>query len=357
MSIHVNGRKLTWKLSSIKKLIFLRTERLPDDRFSNFLVEFRFKEFSQTLCLPSSIADISAPMSSCPLTISTLQKNNPPIWITDWLKWHHRTHGVQRLVLYDNGSSNRDDLVDSLKRLRLNVHVVFVDWNFPYGIRPRLFCQLGSLNHCRVRFPILGGYCINNDIDEYIFCSEKSLIDYLQRKLRYPAPGAVIYESVAVPNITSSKRKSIRVSDFEFTRIKMGYENPKLPPKHFQTPKYIYSFGDIGYNGVHTTDSIKNRSFARRYSFASIMIFLIRKVIREGYNAIPLNAGYKYTRPRIDAVYVPESELCFLHFYGLNTGWAFHGDLPRSTFNPSIHKPDERIKQIVDCIDAEKDQV
>ena len=60
---------------------------------------------------PTSIADISDPGLSCPLTISTLQKDNPLIWIADWLKWHHREHGVGRAVLYDNGSSNRDELI------------------------------------------------------------------------------------------------------------------------------------------------------------------------------------------------------------------------------------------------------
>jgi len=83
MSMHAGGWKLKWKLRSIKKLIFLESERLHEVPESELTVEFRFSRFSQILHLPVSIVDISDPNSPCPLTISTLQKDNPPIWIED----------------------------------------------------------------------------------------------------------------------------------------------------------------------------------------------------------------------------------------------------------------------------------
>ena len=44
----------------------------------------------------------------------TLQRNNPLPWILDWCRWHHRLHGASRVILYDNASDNRDDLVAAL---------------------------------------------------------------------------------------------------------------------------------------------------------------------------------------------------------------------------------------------------
>ena len=67
---------------------------------------------------PSFDVDIEVPPPAVPSTaegshlgLMTLQKNNPLPWILDWCRWHHRLHGVSRLVLYDNASDNRDDLV------------------------------------------------------------------------------------------------------------------------------------------------------------------------------------------------------------------------------------------------------
>ncbi len=352
MSIYVDGRKLEWKLRSIKKLIFLESEKLPEPPDSELQVEFRFSKFSQTFHLPVSIAEISDPSSSCSLTISTLQKDNPPIWIQDWLKWHHRAHGVSRAVLYDNGSDNREELVERLVGLPLDLSVVFVDWNFPYGSRPRLACQLGSLNHCRLRLPIHGGYCINNDIDEYLFLPQGNLLGYLKRKLSNPAPGAVMYKSVFIPNIVTSGSQPPRAYDFQYASIQKRRGDSRLLTRHFYNPKYIYSFDDIGYNGVHTTDSIKNRSFAKRYSIAMVLIFLIKKMLRESCKPIQKYAGYKFARPRIDAIYAPESELCFLHFRGLNTGWMYN--VPRVDYNSSMHKLDERLRRLVNFIDDVK---
>ena len=352
MSAYVDGRKLEWKLRSIKRLIFLESERLHEVPDGELPVEFRFSKFSQALRLPTSIADISDPGLSCPLTISTLQKDNPLIWIADWLKWHHREHGVGRAVLYDNGSSNRDELIDCLKALDLDMRIVFVDWVFPFGNRPTKSCQLGSLNHCRLRFPIHGGYCINNDIDEYVFYSKGNLIDYLRVKLRHPAPGAVLYKGISVPNIIDSEHEFACVADFQFVEDVVERKELKLLPRHYQTPKYIYRFDGIGYNGVHNTDSIKNRSFAKRYSIAMVLMFLIKKMLRESCKPIQKYAGYKFVRPRIDAVYAPESELCFLHFRGLNTGWMYN--VPRVDYNSSMHKLDKRLRRLVNFIDDVK---
>ena len=211
MSVHVDGQMLKWKASSIKGLTFFKSEPLAGTAEFRLSVEFRFKEFSAVFRLPKSVSGVDGAGADCPLTISTLQKDNELVWITDWLKWHHRAHGVGRLVLYDNGSGNRTTKS----------------------------CQLGSLNHCRMRFAIRGGYCINNDVDEYLHLSQGDLLGYLKRKLGSPAPGAVMYQSVTIPNIAASGSRPPRVLDFRFASVNRRGGDSKLLRRHFQNPKYI----------------------------------------------------------------------------------------------------------------------
>ncbi len=355
MALYVDGNRIKWKLRTIKQLIFFQSEPLPQLPNSKISVEFRFKEFSLTLNLDASIADISNPDDPYHFTVSTLQKDNEGIWIADWITWHCRAHGIERIVLYDNGSGNRDEVVALMSNLDLDVRIILVDWNFPFGNRPSKTCQLGSLNHCRLRFPIHEGYCINNDIDEYLFISQGSLLEFVQGKLRRPAPGAVMYRSITIPNIpqTQSDPSVPRPSDYKYRLLPNKRETSKRRPRHFPTPKYIYSFDDIGYNGVHTTDSIKNAAFAKRYPIRHIAKFLIRKVIRESYKPIARWVGSNYTRPRIDAVYAPPSEICFLHFQGLRTDWRSGNGQQRTgrqEFDPSRLAVEPRIVKIAELI-------
>ena len=36
------------------------------------------------------------------------------------------------------------------------------------------------------------GYCINLDVDEYLVASENNLLNFLDSRLQYPAPGAIL---------------------------------------------------------------------------------------------------------------------------------------------------------------------
>ena len=140
------------------------------------------------------------------LTLTTVQKDNPIEWVHDWLLWHHRAFGVQRLILYDNGSKNLDELVAQFSSKSFELEIVLVDWPFPHGAEPYKYCQLGSLNHCRLRFSVPKGYCINLDVDEYLVASENNLLNFLDSRLQYPAPGAIVLNEFLIPNIISDKR-------------------------------------------------------------------------------------------------------------------------------------------------------
>lgn len=79
----------------------------------NLPLRFSFSSFDVEI-------EVSLPLSvpaEAYLGLVTLQRNNPLPWILDWCRWHHRLHGVSRLVLYDNASDNRDELAAALARM------------------------------------------------------------------------------------------------------------------------------------------------------------------------------------------------------------------------------------------------
>ncbi|MGI9345853.1 MAG: glycosyltransferase family 2 protein, partial [Gammaproteobacteria bacterium] len=114
------------------------------------------------------------------LSLVTQQKDNPIAWVQDWVQYHHKTQGVQRLILYDNASTNRQELATWLQQLH-SLEVVLVQWDFPYGAyisdaagrslqfieQRQTGSQFGSLNHCNQVF-CQGDWLLNLDIDEYL---------------------------------------------------------------------------------------------------------------------------------------------------------------------------------------------
>ena len=106
------------------------------------------------------------------LTLATVQKDNELQWLVDWSRWHHRAHGVGRFIFYDNGSADRDAVHAELARRVKGPELIVVDWDYPYG-PPRPFelnfAQTVALNHCRLFFGPYTHWCINLDVDEYLF--------------------------------------------------------------------------------------------------------------------------------------------------------------------------------------------
>ena len=319
MSIICRGKTLKYELEEIKGTTFFTSETLNEIPTSQFAVDFHFKTFNQTVVIDPIFYMKSKFNPSYRLTLTSAQKDNPIEWILDWLLWHHRAFGVQRLILYDNGSRNLDELIAQLSSKSFELEIVLVDWSFPHGVEPYKYCQLGSLNHCRLRFPVPKGYCINLDVDEYLVASENNLLNFLDSRLQYPAPGAVLLKQFRIPNIVSDNRPSpARVSEFSHRNIVPGYQGNHKYLNRFGRSKYIYSFENIGFNGKHSTDSIKCRLFAQRFSVVKKGLHLLKKALWESTKNM---LRFRIPKPRIDAIYATESELCFFHFTGLNTGW------------------------------------
>ena len=354
MSLICRGSKLNYELEEIKGVTFFQSETLNEIPNSQFNVDFQFEAFNQTVVI-DPIFDMK--FRSSPdyrLTLTTVQKDNPIEWVHDWLLWHHRAFGVQRLILYDNGSENLDELIAQMSGKSFELEIVLVDWPFPHGVEPYKYCQLGSLNHCRLRFPVPKGYCINLDVDEYLVASENNLLNLLDSRLQYPTPGAILLKQFRVSNIISDNRLNpARVSEFSHRNIVPGYQGDHKYLNRFGRSKYIYSFENIGFNGKHSTDSLKYGLFAQRYSIGGKILHLLKKALWESTKNL---LRFRIPKPRIDAIYATESELCFFHFTGLNTGWQL-GPPKSVRYDSKEHVLEPRIAKIASLINDSQENI
>ena len=146
-------------------------------------LEFVFKEFTIEV---SCLCHKNISLTQKDLCLVNLQKDNPLIWIKDWCLWHIRVHGVRRMVLYDNGSSYWPTLAKELAEIDEEVEIILVHWPYEYGPTTELlfnyrYARVGMLNHFRLFFGIQTSWCINLDIDEFLyFDSPMKLKEYLR---------------------------------------------------------------------------------------------------------------------------------------------------------------------------------
>ena len=226
-----------------------------------------------------------------PLTLSTLQKDNPIIWIEDWISYHSKL-GVDRFLIYDNGSQNVEDLVARLNQLAQDIYLI--DWPFEYGDtrHPRtLLAQRGALMHATL-LSRAGQWLGNFDIDEYLMVKSGRLHDVLPRN---PLVGSLIVQNYIMPN-TVGASQTRRAADFIWReKQKRGRDN-----------KYWLRLSGNPIPGVHRA----NLSFPFRTKTA------------------------------------PLDDLHFLHLFGLNAGYdeRKRGRLDAVTPQPDKHVEDRRLK-------------
>ncbi|TNC47404.1 tetratricopeptide repeat protein [Rubellimicrobium rubrum] len=112
--------------------------------------------------------------------ITTLSKDNEPLWIRDWATYHQEAHGCDGVLIYDNGSTGYSvrEIHEALRSLN-DVKVVVLGWPFRYGLFdgrvPVSYdiwdwhpCQNGMLEHARRRFLDTARSVLNLDVDELV---------------------------------------------------------------------------------------------------------------------------------------------------------------------------------------------
>ena len=282
LRVYVGYKNVQFRLYEIERLIFFESDTIligangltGSPEKINVKLQFNNFEHVMEIDLEWEKQNLTQNID-VPLTISTQQKDNYFVWISDWILWHRRLHDVRRVVIYDNGSKDQNVLIEQLESLEPEVQIIFVHWPFPHGLDPYNFTQRGSLNHCRMKFSIPGGYCINLDIDEYLVSLiDQNLVEYLDSNLEFPSQGVAHLKEMRVPNIVNFRTQDFvpRCFDFIYRFQKFGnkpihYGNSKS--NNVQYRKYIYRFDGGWYNDVHLVLSEKTKTvvFSRNYKF------------------------------------------------------------------------------------------
>ena len=350
MEIVVNGNKTEFKIYQQNELLFIKSKRLPGSLPKLVHIEFVFKGFAHSMSLDlQQCQQFIESYSSAPITISTLQKDNDTQWVIDWILWHRRLHNVERIVLYDNGSTNQAELIENLKALEPEVKIIFVDWPFPYGISPYQLTQLGSLNHCRIRFPIKHGYCINLDIDEYLVkAGARNLLDYLQENLNYPFPGVCRIKECKVPNITNSRSiGNSRIFDFHCRFKRFGHHPTKEDSRPYT--KYIYKYDSPYYTEIHDAQ-FNLHDFLYKNSILNRIAYRVKKILwkikRHRLKRQNTAGDWKNKLPPFGSIYADESEFYFYHFLGLGANWKKLPLKESIEFNSELHIREPLIEEL-----------
>ena len=281
-------------------------------------ISIKFKDFDIEIpCpLPSTLLD-----KKVNLMLATMQKDSPIIWIKDWCQWHSRMHGVQRIIIYDNGSSVEYSIKKLSKELaELDMEILLIHWPFPHGPHwtwQNHFTHPAAINHCRLFWGHLSRWCINMDIDEYIYLeSSSSLQEYLQQ--RYYAPVIYLDSYLALPE---KKRMNRLLRSFDCT---LRY--PQMRNFNF---KYIYQPERILYSHHH-------RAINKVDNFSNWKHRFIR-LWRRIKNLSFMRKGKTMKR----------AEIFYYHFYTLNTGWKSsdrHWSTPVSVHKFARLVQDERLR-------------
>ena len=270
-----------------------------------------------------------APWKPVSLTLSTQQKDNDRQWLRDWCAWHHRAHGVERVVFYDNGSRDADEVYAELARRSADFELVVVPWNYPYGPARRWSCkyaQSTALNHCRLMFGPLTRWCINLDVDEYLYSNgRRPLVSVLDR-----AAGAAVHlPSYIVPAVAGASGGRCfdspwRSRDIETVRGRKHIYRPeavRFSDIHDFVPK------SIGYRAkvclVNALRAAGLKTIVRGLVVAKRALRKALAVLR----GVGTDAG--------------EPVLFFYHFCALNTGWKRPRTFVRA--DPEKFVRDERI--------------
>ena len=255
------------------------------------------------------------------LTITTMQKDSPLIWITDWLNYHHKAHGVSRVVLYDNDSADFQAIKKLFMSIEAVVEVILVNWRYPFGFIKTRYSQQGSLNHCYHWIGHKTKYFLNFDLDEYLINrTPQRLSSYFQRRFDGTSRMASIeIRECKVPNVKKASDSSEipRVGQYDYREKSVG----------IKWSKNIFRYGRVDY--------ISHHRIVPRWPvpFRWILHFLHSK-LRTRYLKFPL-PGFFFTALAAD------NELYFNHYMGVNSGWKIPERTHTQEYDPIQHDRDD----------------
>lgn len=122
-------------------------------------------------------------------TMFTMMKNEPIIWIKDWVAYHYLEHGITGFAIFDNGSDayTSEYVREELSKLPYDVTVEVIRWDLPYGPRTVKwdsdFGRITMFEYFKIKYGWCCSCALNHDVDEFLLLEDKTLdeiIDYLK---------------------------------------------------------------------------------------------------------------------------------------------------------------------------------
>lgn len=223
--------------------------------------------------------------------LTTLSKDNDLAWVQDWARFHVRQHGLQALVICDNGSMayTIKDLHEAAMAVDGIQAVSIVKAGLPFGPLNKdctnrsdaKFLQVAMLNLVRDRFLRGSRAWLNLDIDELLLSpTGESIFDATvnNRWGHLTFPGVWHYPTDDAETPTYANHRLIRPGD------------SPCPTKYSLRPDG--PFGDFALQ-VHSLDRIH-----RKFSFAP-------------------------------------KRFWFMHCHGISTSWKYARTAPKGPFSPA----------------------
>lgn len=140
---------------------------------SGLTIEFAGERFE--LAVQESMADAFAGRR----VMFTMNKDNPLDWIELWARWHQRLHGIDAIIVFDNGSQayRPRDVEERLAAIEGIERVAVISWPYRYGpVDPAVlfhpywpnFLQVASFRITISRLAARAAGILNCDIDELV---------------------------------------------------------------------------------------------------------------------------------------------------------------------------------------------
>ena len=253
------------------------------------------------------------------LQFATLQKDNPFVWIADWLGYARRL-GVDRVLLYDNGSADIADLPERLRALEEVPDIVLVHWPFAYGptrsYRNR-FAQASQINHAHECFGA-SDWCGHFDIDEYPVADEGiGLREYLVDR---PA-----------------RTGMLRLDSWWSPRTESGTGAGDDAPPELPCA--------VSPDDAASVLTARDLTYRERTPRGKAHKYLVRTAaLREPrvHNA-RLRFGWLRQRPAPDT-------LAFVHFVALSRDWKGWGRTAAVPLDPAVHVAESRVARLLETL-------
>ena len=251
------------------------------------------------------------------ITQQTMQQDYPIVWIRDHILYMHRLHGIDRYVVYDNGSSDYSGLIESLRDISESegLEILVINWPFPYSRAWRLrqeklgydtCVQRAAFNHGLLMFESITEYAMNLDIDEYLY-NHSFLSLYACIKLGTFLGPVAFASEVIIPNYPDEKKVSIRRANSYYYRQK-GCA--------FET-KYAYKadtklVAQLDIHSAYNMRGINFRVWEAEWKASNKqnrwLVYYLNKIGK--------------VLLRMTVPFFRENALGYYHFKGINTGWS-----------------------------------